>query len=265
MRQNHITFQEEIDKLIKDKDIFLSVSEIFGPTFQGEGISIGRRCMFLRLAYCPLHCCFCDTAYTWRYNDAHPHVNNTVYNKDKEIRKLLPTSIYQELDKIGCDFLVISGGEPLVQIKNLRVLLEHVYNSGKVSRVEIETAGIIKPTFIDYLPFPEGVNYNVSPKLQSSGNTKEQRYKPDVLKSFLYTDKAIFKFVVTEENDISEIRAIQSEINIPDHLIWIMVEGATSESQISKLKVLGQIILEKTNWNITPRLHTLMWENKRET
>jgi hypothetical protein len=27
----------------------LLVSEIFGPTFQGEGPSIGRRCSFLRL------------------------------------------------------------------------------------------------------------------------------------------------------------------------------------------------------------------------
>ena len=39
----------------------LVVSEIFGPTWQGEGPSLGRRCGFVRLGRCNLACTFCDT------------------------------------------------------------------------------------------------------------------------------------------------------------------------------------------------------------
>ena len=46
----------------------LAVSEIFGPTLQGEGPSSGRRAMFLRLAGCNLSCSWCDTAYTWDWS-----------------------------------------------------------------------------------------------------------------------------------------------------------------------------------------------------
>jgi organic radical activating enzyme len=38
----------------------LVVSEIFGPTVQGEGTSMGRRCGFLRLGGCNLDCAWCD-------------------------------------------------------------------------------------------------------------------------------------------------------------------------------------------------------------
>ena len=43
----------------------LRVSETFGPTFQGEGTSLGRRALFIRLMHCNLRCRGCDTAYTW--------------------------------------------------------------------------------------------------------------------------------------------------------------------------------------------------------
>ena len=43
----------------------LPLSEVFGPTFQGEGPHAGRRCAFVRLGGCNLSCEWCDTPYTW--------------------------------------------------------------------------------------------------------------------------------------------------------------------------------------------------------
>ena len=37
----------------------LSISEVFGPTVQGEGATSGRRCAFVRLGLCNLDCSFC--------------------------------------------------------------------------------------------------------------------------------------------------------------------------------------------------------------
>ena len=56
----------------------LVVSEVFGPTFQGEGPSSGQRAMFVRLGRCNLDCAFCDTAYTWDW---------TRYDPDAELRR----------------------------------------------------------------------------------------------------------------------------------------------------------------------------------
>jgi 7-carboxy-7-deazaguanine synthase len=43
----------------------LVVSEVFGPTIQGEGPHAGQRAAFVRLGGCNLTCTWCDTAYTW--------------------------------------------------------------------------------------------------------------------------------------------------------------------------------------------------------
>ncbi len=58
----------------------LLVAEVFGPTFQGEGFSLGCRAAFVRLGRCNLDCgqgagatWACDTPYTWdwaRYDPA---------------------------------------------------------------------------------------------------------------------------------------------------------------------------------------------------
>ena len=45
----------------------IRVNEIFGPTIQGEGSTVGKPCFFLRVAGCNLHCGWCDTYYTWNY------------------------------------------------------------------------------------------------------------------------------------------------------------------------------------------------------
>ena len=43
----------------------LVVSEIFGPTIQGEGQYAGQLVAFIRLGGCNLACSWCDTPYTW--------------------------------------------------------------------------------------------------------------------------------------------------------------------------------------------------------
>jgi len=44
-------------------DSTIPISEIFGPTLQGEGIHVGRRAVFVRTVGCDSDCVWCDTKY----------------------------------------------------------------------------------------------------------------------------------------------------------------------------------------------------------
>ena len=56
---------KQLTEQVASENNSLTVSEIFGPTFQGEGPFTGRAAVFLRLGRCNLDCKWCDTPYTW--------------------------------------------------------------------------------------------------------------------------------------------------------------------------------------------------------
>lgn len=233
----------------------LQVSEIFGPTFQGEGPSVGRRCAFLRLGGCGLHCSWCDTPYTWRYSEAHPHEGNVIYDPRKEIKQLSAVEINNQLRQIPVDMLVVSGGEPMLQQGKLMRLLPEVMRWSW--RVEVETAGVIFPTdnFIKYVN-----QFNVSPKLEHSGNSVEIRYKPDILRRFQAQSGCIFKFVVQQISDLKEVDAIVQECGLTN--VWIMPEGIDSKTLLERATLLADEV-SKRGYNMTNRLHILTWGSKR--
>ena len=91
--------------------------------------------------------------------------------------------------------VVITGGEPLLQQRELKPLVDAL-RVERGWRVEVETAGTIAPDLdVD--------QWNVSPKLANSGNPRDRRYKPDVLRAFEATGRAAFKFVVARSHATS--------------------------------------------------------------
>ena len=78
----------------------LVVAEVFGPTFQGEGPSIGRRAGFVRLGRCNLDCSWCDTPYTWDWDRFDPA---------KELRHESVTSVLAHLDAMTPEIVVVTS------------------------------------------------------------------------------------------------------------------------------------------------------------
>lgn len=72
------------------------INEIF-YSLQGEGRWAGRPAVFIRFAGCNLKCPFCDTDF-------------------KASRKMLATEIIEEAMQYGCNFVVLTGGEPTMQV-----------------------------------------------------------------------------------------------------------------------------------------------------
>ena len=224
----------------------LVVSEVFGPTWQGEGPSLGRRAGFVRLGRCGLACTFCDTPYTWRWDDHDPAVELT--NRDV-------AGILDELAAMDVGLVVVTGGEPLLQQSHLPPLLRPLRSRGV--EIEIETAGVIDPA-------PEVTSlvtrFNVSPKLANSGNDLERRYRPDVLRSLEATGRAAFKFVAVDRADLDEIAAIVAECGLTE--VWVMPEGTDPETIVDRSRALIDPVLAR-GWNLTTRLHVLLWGDRR--
>ena len=237
----------------------LFINEIFGPTWQGEGPSVGTPCHFIRLVGCSHHCVWCDTAYTWRFDDTHPHKDGIVYDKSKESHKVSILDLVDQFSQYSVPIIVISGGEPMLQAEGLVEFVKGVIRK-KHFHFEIETTGTI---WNDKLPRLPHVFFNVSPKLENSGNPKELRYKPSILKQYARHYQSRFKFVVSTLADLYEVDDIIKDCNIDRGNVWIMAEGRTQEEQDSTLSadLLDEILARR--FRISPRLHVQLWGNKR--
>jgi 7-carboxy-7-deazaguanine synthase len=221
----------------------LVVSEVFGPTFQGEGPSMGRTAAFVRLGRCNLACTWCDTPYTWDW---------TRHDAAVELTERSVDDILDEIDAMGpVDVVVVTGGEPLLQQARLVPLLEGL--AARPSVVEIETAGTICPSD-DVVGLVD--RFNVSPKLANSGNPVERRHRPEVLHAFAATGKAVFKFVVREPAELDEVATFGVEP------VWIMPEGTDASVLGARIRALAPAVLAR-GWRLTTRLHVLLWGDER--
>jgi 7-cyano-7-deazaguanosine (preQ0) biosynthesis protein QueE len=226
----------------------LVVSEVFGPTIQGEGPSAGRCAGFIRLGGCNLRCRWCDAAYTW---DA------ARYDLREETRRLAVEEIAARALQGGPPLVVITGGEPLLHQAQpgWDLLLDRL---AARAEIEIETNGTVMAA-----PATLSVaRLNVSPKLAHSGDPRAARIRPAVLAGLADTRRAVFKFVCRDIADLDEAEEIAVRAAIPAHRIWIMPEGTTREEITARLALLAQPAADR-GWNITTRLHIHAWGNER--
>lgn len=224
--------------------MFLQVSEIFGPTIQGEGKSAGKEVLFLRLAVCNLHCIWCDSKYTWDWKN---------YDKKKEVYKKSFEEVYEILASKNLKSLVITGGEPLLQHK----VLSEFLNLLKDYWVEIETNGTLYSEEV----FSKVNQINCSPKLSNSGDRKDVRLRKS-LYQIAKLDKATFKFVVSREQDIAEIEKIIQEYKLKPENVFLMPLGLSRE-ELALTREMTISLAEKMGLQFSDRLHIVKWGTKR--
>ena len=178
----------------------IKVNEIFN-SIQGEGTFSGTPCIFLRLSTCNLKCSWCDTKYTWDWQN---------YDIKKEIKEISIEKIVEKLHEFSnLSHLVITGGEPLLQQDKLALLLimlkdkKDKNNKYQSFQIEIETNGTIIPNN-DLVKLVD--QWNVSPKTSNSHNQRYgidlERYYDISIPFYKELKNSYFKFVVDSKEDV---------------------------------------------------------------
>jgi len=233
---------------IEPKTVHINVNEIFGPTIQGEGVHTGHRVGFLRLAGCNLACVWCDTPYSWDWSR---------YDKNEESHKMSVEDIAEAIKPMKVNRLIVTGGEPMLQQRNFPAI-----HQATGCKLDIETNGTITPKH--YILNAVDM-FVVSVKLAHAGDSEEARIKWDAIAEYARLaklGKAIFKFVAQDSLDFAEVENIIEKANIPAHSVWIMPEGMTAETQLVSMRKIADAVVEK-GWNLSPRIHTLIWNLER--
>jgi 7-carboxy-7-deazaguanine synthase len=225
----------------------LLISEVFGPTLQGEGPSAGQPAVFVRLGACNLSCTWCDTAYTWdrdRYDLSHELVVRPTEDVAAEVLSLDPRLV------------VLTGGEPALQLAEAERLALMIAAVGV--RIEVETNGTMP---LGELASVAGLLV-ISPKLANAGHKASGRLRWDVLTVLSQLPNAVFKFVVTGEQDLLEVDAIASRLSLRPSRVWVMPEATEPMILLQKMADLANP-LAKRGWSLSPRLQVLLWANER--
>ncbi len=199
-------------------------------SLQGEGLSLGRKSCFVRLAGCNLSCTFCDTAYART-------VESASYMDVPTILSRIPAKTP----------VVITGGEPMLY--DLEPLLRSIYGrNGREAIIEIETNGTI------FAPYYH-VQFIVSPKFDFP-----QSYKPEIIRAFEERG-AVFKFVIRGRADFDHVMQLHDALWLSN--IVLMPEGTQALEIIRRSKDIAKWMCAEErdlrNVRLIPRLHILLW------
>ncbi len=238
----------------------LKISEIFS-SLQGEGPLAGTSCIFLRLSTCNLKCSWCDTKYTWDWEN---------YDINKEIKEMSIDEIVEKIQGFSnISHIVITGGEPLLQQDKLVLLLtllkdkKKIDNNAQSYNIEIESNGTI-------IPLKELTNlvdqWNISPKTSNSHNEEYginlERFYEKSLSFYKDSKNAFFKFVVDELDDMKEIDDLIKKYDLPKERVILMPQAITKEKLLEKSDWIHEYA-KKNSFTFSSRLQVLLWNNQR--
>jgi len=241
----------------------VKISELF-YSVQGEGKRTGNPSFFIRTNHCNLRCQFasgnlCDTSYTSWFPDNEYNLGDIPID-----------DIINEYQNIGCDDVVITGGEPTIFPHELRILIEKLRDVRDNLHITLETNGT---NFGDYFKNIDLIS--VSPKLSSSTPYKtsyekmhdNSRFNKDALfninqlKNYGIIDVQ-WKFVFSRNEDLEEIYRLKELLNLKHQDIYLMPEGI-NKKDLEKNREHIIEICKNHNFRYSDRLHIITYGNKR--
>lgn len=212
---------------------------------QGEGVYSGVPSYFIRTSGCNLRCSWCDTPYTsWNPEGQRGQVDEIA------VRAMASKARHW----------VITGGEPMLFPDAVARLCDIARTAGV--KTTVETNGTMPPEHAR----PD--LWSVSPKLASSlpnGTAGDLHLRNNYVRYAAYSGFGMpvqWKFVVTALDDMTEIDELAATHKLSPHTVWLMPEGRTRGEVLDKADWVAEMCKSR-GYNLTLRLHTLMWGTRR--
>ena len=233
----------------------ICISEIFGPTIQGEGARIGQPTVFVRTGGCDYHCSWCDTLHA---------VEGTYRNNWREMTA----------EEIFDHVAVLSGGHPLmISLSGGNPAIQPLGGLISLGKAEGYTFGLETQGSIAKKWFSELDLLTLSPKPPSSGMITDWQKLKECIDAAQRTS-VVLKLVVLDEADFSYAQHVAERFpNLPVYLQPCnpvpSAEGGDVEVDFQSMTLQLRWLVDKVlaaKWyktSILPQLHVLLWGQKR--
>lgn len=206
---------------------YLRLTEIF-YSLQGESKTTGQPTIFIRLTGCPLRCVYCDTTYAFTGG-----------------QRFSLTEIITTVKRYHCQYITITGGEPLAQA-NVHPLMKQLADLDY--QVSLETSGALDVSQVD-----SRISKVMDFKTPSSGESAKNQY---INIDYLNPQDEV-KFVIADDHDYqwSKNKVNQYQLTQRCQVLFSPVMDKISPTTLAdkilhdQLAVRFQIQLHKYLWN----------------
>lgn len=229
----------------------IRISEIFGPTIQGEGALIGQPTVFVRTGGCDYRCSWCDT----------PHAVDSQFRH--EWKPMSAEEIFTQVQALSGHkplMVSLSGGNPAIQPLKPLIDLGHEHDYS----FALETQGSIAQDW-----FADLNMLTLSPKPPSSNEKTDWDKFDACLKAAQNKPETALKIVVFDEDDYTYAR--DAAARYPDLPLYLQpgnhqINGTPDTNGLHKrLEWLAERVTND-NWHqarVLPQLHVMIWGNQR--
>ena len=210
---------------------------------QGESSFAGLPCIFVRLAGCNLRCAWCDSEYT--FTGGKPFSEDEIV---AQIEALAP-----------CRLIEFTGGEPMLQAKELLPLMQRLLSQNYT--LMIETSGERPLSEV-----PKAVHKIVDVKCPGAGAANS--FRLENLTAFTPNDEV--KFVISNREDYEFARDFIREHDLNSKAGGILLSPAfvqtpspqrTADNMaLDPRKLVEWMLADGLNARLSLQIHKFIWE-----
>jgi 7-carboxy-7-deazaguanine synthase len=211
---------------------------------QGESSFAGLPCIFVRLAGCNLRCAWCDSEYT--FSGGKPFTLDEI---EEQINALAP-----------CTLVEFTGGEPMLQARELLPLMERLL--ARNFTLMMETSGE-RPLG----EVPRAVHKIVDVKCPGAGSAANS-FRLENLDALTRNDEV--KFVISDRADYEFARAFVAEHKVNEKAGGILLSPAFRQTpspqrtadnmMLDPRKLVEWMLADGVPARLSLQIHKFIWE-----
>ena len=215
---------------------------------QGESSFAGLPCIFVRLAGCNLRCAWCDSEYTFTGGKA-----------------FAADEIVEQIEALApCRLIEFTGGEPMLQARELVPLMDRLIHSGYT--LMMETSGE-RP--LEDVPVP--VHKIVDVKCPGAGSAAYS-FRMSNLEALTKRDEV--KFVLSHREDYEFARAFIDEHDLSRRVGSVLLSPAFSKSPsptrttenatLDPRTLVEWMMADGIDARLSLQIHKFIWEPQKK-